>query len=129
MNVLVLEDAKYRQKEFRSNIPCAVIVDTAEACIAELQKATEPWDWVFLDHDLGEEIYVDTAEKNTGSEVVRWIRANKPEIKNIIVHSLNHSAAHYMAMDLLGAEYEAKAIPFHALKEKIFEAIQNGNGE
>ena len=122
MNILILEDSPERQKKFRSKIPCATIVDTAEACIQQLQQADEPWDWIFLDHDLGGEIFVDTDNKNTGSEVVRWICANKPEIKKVIIHSLNHDAAHYMAMDLIAAEYDALARPFHTLSlEAVYE--------
>ena len=119
MNILILEDSKSRQKDFKRNLPCATIVETADACIKELNEATETWDWVFLDHDLGGNIFVDTYEKNTGSEVVRWICANKPKIKQLIVHSLNDEAAYGMVRDLTGAEYSAKHVPFLCLDFEI----------
>lgn len=128
MNILVLEDSIYRQKDFRSNFPCATIVDKADQCIGILEDAKEPWDLVFLDHDLDGQAFVDPSEHNTGSEVVRWVKANKPEIKKIIIHSLNKEVAHIMALDLLASEYNAQAIPFLDLDwQKLYEEIEIDN--
>jgi CheY-like chemotaxis protein len=114
MDVLFLDDSPERAKHFRSIVPSAVFVTTAEECIAELGK--RQWDYVFLDHDLGGEVYVDTAEKNTGSEVVRWIGKHRPQIGQIVVHSCNYDAAMYMVIDLIAAGYEAWAIPWPNLR-------------
>ena len=122
MNVLILEDSKSRQRDFRSNLPWATIVETAESCIKRLQK--EDWDLVFLDHDLGGEIYVDATNTNTGSEVVRWICGNNPKIKKIVVHSLNDEAAYHMVVDLKMANYDAEAIPFMCLEFELYQAMK-----
>ncbi len=121
MNVLILEDSKERQKKFRSNLPFATIVETAEQCIQELQKATEPWDYVFLDHDLGfvcnngetvELQHQNQNDTNTGSEVVRWLVKNRVGIKKIIIHSLNYDAAHEMFLKLSDAGYDSQTIGY-----------------
>lgn len=55
-----------------------------------------PFDTIFLDHDLGGQIYVDSKEKNTGYSFALWIEENyKKSIKNkqIIIHSMNSVGA------------------------------------
>ena len=84
---------------------------TAKECI-DLLIAGKDVGLLMLDHDLGGEIYVDTNYSNTGSEVVRWIEINKPRIKEIIVHSYNHSAGTMMTETLVSCGYDAKRIPF-----------------
>jgi DNA-binding NarL/FixJ family response regulator len=116
MNVLILEDAQYRIKDFRSYMPFAKIIKHADDCIEQLEKAEEPWDILFLDHDLDNQTYVDPEEFNTGSEVVRWIVKNKPEIKQIIIHSHNEEAGESMRRDLYLAGYNVKRHPFLSLK-------------
>lgn len=115
MNILVLEDSIFRCREFRRQLPSAELYTTADELIACLDKADAVWDMLFLDHDLGNEVYVDPAEHNTGSEVVRWIVLHRPKIKKIIVHSLNTEAAKYMVHDLSQAGYDAQHIHFFNL--------------
>jgi hypothetical protein len=94
------------------------VVMTAVVCIDAL-KGNE-WDIMCLDHDLGGETYVDSDNKNTGMEVVRWIVANKPKIGQIFVHSYNVGAAHVMAQDLSKAGYAVVRAPFgHPLFDEI----------
>ncbi len=63
------------------------IVKTAKETIDKL--AENEYDLVSLDHDLGNEVYVDSGRKDSGMEVVRWILANKPIIPVILIHSWN----------------------------------------
>ena len=130
MNIIILEDDDNRIEKFVSLFPSAQIVKTAKECIdildrqvgsredapieqlARSNKGNKPCDLLMLDHDLGGEIYVDTNYSNTGSEVVRWIEKNKPEIKEIIIHSYNHSAAMMMIETLIRCGYDAKRILF-----------------
>lgn len=117
MEILFLDDDPYRQAFFRSKVPYATIVDNANDCIEQLKK--QRWDEVFLDHDLGGEIYQDPNEKNSGSEVVRFIVDNGPIIGKIVVHSMNQPARNKMARDLIDAGYSTRAIPFIRLKELL----------
>ncbi len=120
MNVLFLDDDPNRIRNFRSVVPYATIVETAPDCIEQLNN---DWDVVFLDHDLGGEIFVDPKRKDTGSEVVRWIEANKPNIQRIIVHTCNHQVSYKMICDLTAAGYKAEDIPFPDLIENLDQIL------
>lgn len=114
MNILFLDDDLYRTKNFRSKMPSATTVETAVQTIDKLKE--QEWDWVFLDHDLGDETFVDSDRPDTGMEVVRWIEENKPIInKGIIVHTLNDGAGQNMVSKLEAIGYHVERIPFTAL--------------
>jgi len=89
MKVLVLDDdhsrlAAFRRKFIGHDVTC---VETASGAIESL--FTNRFDAVFLDHDLGGEIMVDSKE-GTGYEVALWLQANPdyaPE--QIFIHSFN----------------------------------------
>ena len=117
MNVLFLDDNKQRTERFQKRFPFAKCVETAEECIAELSK--NDFDVAFLDHDLGEEVFVSETEKNSGSEVVRWIMDNRPKIDKVVVHSMNASAAESMIGKLSSAGYDVSQVPFFCLFDKI----------
>lgn len=107
---LFLDDCPNRCRSFRSNFPSATIVNDADSCIEQLKS--QAWDQVFLDHDLGGTTYQDTNEKNSGSEVVRWILQNKPAVGLFICHSLNAPARENMFMFLKWADFPVDEIPF-----------------
>ena len=91
MNILILEDNDERVKQFRKNIaPRHAIIHTDEAKkTIEYLKKTK-FDILFLDHDLGNEIYVDTKDINTGSEVARWLNKHPEQMPGqVVLHSLN----------------------------------------
>lgn len=73
------------------------------------------WDEVYLDHDLGEEVYVDSSRADCGMEVVRWIVENKPTIGKIVVHTMNTAAGHLMARTLKMAGYCVKYQSFYRM--------------
>lgn len=118
MNVLFLDDSVERTKCFLSQVPSATCVSTAFGCIESL--ATGDFDIVFLDHDLGGEVYCDSSRDDTGMAVVRLIVDNKPKINLIVCHSLNPSARVSMCNDLLVAGYEAVERPFAWTNAKEF---------
>lgn len=114
--ILFLDDDTTRTKKFKSHCPSAKCVSTSQECIDEL---SQKWDTVFLDHDLGGEVYVDTNREDCGMEVVRYIVKNKPEIFQIIVHSLNQIAAKEMVLRLQDAGYRVQWVPFTTLFNRI----------
>jgi len=122
--ILFLDDSKERTKAFKSKVPSAKTVKTTKACIKALSKEDAEWDIVFLDHDLGGEQFVDTNREDCGMEVVRWIVANEPFIRQIIVHSHNGPAAKEMCSKLNDAMYQVVVIPFASLLSRI-EGIAN----
>ena len=118
MRILILDDSQERLnlfvKNFKGIYPNAEVflTTTAKECINYLSEKTV-WDLVCLDHDLGDEYYVDPTDSNTGSEVVRWLSANElltPKPK-FIVHSFNHIQAPRMVYDLKLTGYEAHYMP------------------
>lgn len=82
MRILILEDDTERHKKFRENLigHKIVIVTQSNQAIKLLQA--EKFEVLFLDHDLGDQIYVESG-LGTGYEVAKWISENmcyKPTI-------------------------------------------------
>jgi hypothetical protein len=91
-------------------MPFATFTDNADDCIQQLGWAE--WDVLFLDHDLGGEVYVDERNENTGSEVVRWMTDNLPKVNRVIIHSLNHDASLNMMSKLKSCGYNVDKIMY-----------------
>jgi len=92
MKILILEDDKERIKQFKwwaYQNHQLTIVSTVGDTISELEE--NEFDLLCLDHDLGQEVYVEsTGKEETGYLVALWLAENperKPE--HIIIHSLN----------------------------------------
>ena len=114
MQIFFLDDMKDRTKRFKSFVPSAKCVETAQEMIDLLKSTDEPVDYLLLDHDLGNRIFVDSSDLNTGMEVVRWMERNRdslPEIKSVIVHTHNPDGAQNM---------------IHALREMDIKATYCG---
>ena len=118
MNILFLDDDNYRIESFKTKIKGATIVKTASAAIEAIQSQ-DIWNIVFLDHDLGGETFVDSDREDCGMEVACWIAENQPNIRNIIVHSLNKPAADQMVAILKDSKYRATYIPFSLLIQNL----------
>lgn len=113
MRTLFLDDDKLRHSKFFQTKKQGEELRqawNAADCIKALEDGH--WNLVQLDHDL-EDIYQDPAEENTGSEVVRWVIINKPQVDKFIVHSYNETEAPKMVEALLEAGYWAVWIPFN----------------
>lgn len=105
MKVFVLEDDTHRIEEFKKRFAErnweSVFTDTAKEAIEHLN--TTKFDLIFLDHDLGGQVYVPESNENTGSAVVRAMIENSEKTNMdtpIIIHSLNTPAADSMAKNL-----------------------------
>ena len=123
LKILILEDDPMRIDVFRDSLSRHKLFFVHEAAnaialIKSEVEAGDAFDVIFLDHDLGGETFVDYRHKNTGSEVVRWIRSyggvlNQPYI---IIHSMNTVEAMNMERGLVshGLEF-VYHIPFSRL--------------
>jgi CheY-like chemotaxis protein len=114
--VLFLDDNEERIEHIKKVLGDTYIraVRTAAECIEALEL-DGPWHTVYLDHDLGGEVFVNSLEANTGMEVVRWLvreGINKVDIKQIVVHSWNLPAAAEMVSKLADVGFNAVASPF-----------------
>ena len=110
--VLFMDDDPMRGEIFLNVHPDAVLVATAEECIARL---AEPWDEVHLDHDLGGEVFVGHERDDCGMAVVRWLCDQpRPHLKTtrFFVHSHNLNAACLMVLHLETVGYHVQVRPF-----------------
>jgi hypothetical protein len=103
MKVIFLDDSEARQRTMKSVLPCIVQTYTADETI-EAIKSSDKIDYLFLDHDLGGQVYVDSSEHNTGMTVAKWIVEHEEEIDigYVILHSFNPAGAKNMAQELEG---------------------------
>lgn len=117
MNIFILEDNKERIKKFKNKLNrkgvYLCIVETVEDAKRELPK--ENWDYVFLDHDLGGEIWCPSDEKS-GYEVAKFIAENKISCWEIFIHSMNFHGAENMLHFLANHGYDVKHTPFSSIK-------------
>lgn len=129
LKILILEDDQNRIDTFRTKLSRHTLffVSTAADAIAWIRSEAEAgaaFDVIFLDHDLGGEAFVNTNNKNTGSEVVRWLTSYQGVLEQpyIIIHSMNHPAAASMqaALEAKGFEFIYR-IPFIQLVSKFLD--------
>jgi CheY-like chemotaxis protein len=107
MRVLFLDDDPVRHKAMRDMLPGITHVYTADEAIEALSVGD--YSEVFLDHDLGGEVYVDSEEYNTGMTVAKWLAKNKQDA-TIIIHSYNPIGARNMVVKL--KDYLPRVAPF-----------------
>lgn len=133
MKILLLEDDKNRINEFYKRVaelnernihkeePFELVhFADAEPCIAELDKGSL-FHLILLDHDLGGKVYVDVADKNTGSEVARWLSVYY-DFKTIRTVVLTHTLNRPGAENIIALIPDAIHVPFVWQKE-IFHKI------
>ena len=126
--ILVLEDDPERCKHFSRNWGNHLIQFTDQAEEAKHLMQTFKFDLLFLDHDLGGEVYVDSDHKNTGAEVARWLEDPlnhhcRPYV--IVIHTLNPIGRRYMAQALPSAvvcDDGAWLYPPHELEKHVHPA-------
>jgi ActR/RegA family two-component response regulator len=123
--VLILDDNEERMKRFKRYFlemddkkPYVDYVYTAQECIEKLKQ--HDYYLACFDHDLGDRVNVPTNDPNTGSEVVRWMWENKPNIEHVIVHSCNEYASKGMVIDLQRMDYDAIWIPYTILYKHYY---------
>lgn len=123
IRVFLLEDDKRRHQWFVKRFQGDVI-DIADnvAEAKELLKAN-PYDALFLDHDLHPEHYNSptTDDERTGYAIAAWL-ATHTELQRastIIVHTRNADGAIRMVEELRRAGRAAEFVPFPMLAEKI----------
>jgi CheY-like chemotaxis protein len=111
MKILIVEDDKTRIKWFKEELIGfkVDIVETAKLGIA-LCKSRK-YDLIFLDHDLGGEIYVPSENENTGYQVAKEIAKSINEETPIVVHSHNPAGA----KNIHGVLNQTQLIPYSTL--------------
>jgi CheY-like chemotaxis protein len=116
MKILIVEDNEDRLNwfatEFKGTEELA-LATTAEKgkYYVNLQK----WDVIFLDHDLGGRVYVNSADENTGYQVAKEIVVSINKDTPVIVHSYNPAGV----KNIMGVLKHAEAIPFGMFDKTI----------
>ena len=102
MKILILEDDVNRVMQFRETLQPHTLCFTDRPGDAIHLLKNMPWDVLFLDHDLGGQVYQESGP-GTGYEVAEFLEQN-PDLMppNIIIHSLNFPGAEKMAQALRG---------------------------
>jgi CheY-like chemotaxis protein len=104
MHILILEDNEFRATAFRRNLAGTHLTIVAECQEAIEQIQSRTWDVVFLDHDLGGEIFVPSGP-GTGHEVAQWLQSHPSHMpKRTILHSMNFDGRKAMKQILPDAE-------------------------
>lgn len=117
MKILILEDNQDRIEKFKQLFKnqetyfYTNVIDAYHACMIHEFKV------LFLDHDLGGKIWVDSDEENTGYEFVKLLTEKKLQNKSLIyIHSSNPIGANRMLNYLLDYQYDGIWHPFHLWK-------------
>lgn len=129
MRVIFLDDDENRQRQMKSMLPVIKQVYTADEAINEIDHEGFI-DCLFLDHDLGGEIYVDSSVQNTGAAVAKWIVANvrQENIGRIVLHSFNPVGAQNMYQTLSPHFQQVDISPFLSMRFKgIVRNLSKGN--
>ena len=93
MKILILEDNDFRIRIFRAyfdKLPHEVCYSKTAVDAITFLEENDDVDLAFLDHDLGDEVFVDSGRPDTGAEVTRWMVENDYNRDiSITIHSLN----------------------------------------
>lgn len=119
--ILVLEDSMERIRHFKQGLIGAApvhYVHSAKEAIRALSSGT--WDFVFLDHDLGEQ-----AKVGDGTIVCAWIAEHADRFKGVsfIIHSLNAAARDRMTDILLNVNLFATAVPWAWTNNQMLSSV------
>jgi CheY-like chemotaxis protein len=108
MRVFALDDMEERLDFFRHKFrDCELVTaKTAQEAIEILKEGLD-YDLITLDHDLGERIFVDSNDENTGYQVAKFLQ-DKIIKCPIVIHSMNYGGARAMQSCLP----LAKHVPF-----------------
>ena len=112
MNILIVEDDPNRIEWFKNSFHDDILFITKDTKKAIEWLKEESFELIFLDHDLGDEVYVDSGE-GTGHEVAEYIADNKLTSDLIVIHTCNPIGAVNMSRTL--SDYKLMIIPFPRL--------------
>jgi CheY-like chemotaxis protein len=117
MRILILEDNPIRIEKFKQ------LFKNQELFISDNVKEAlnicliQNFQVMFLDHDLGDAIWVDSNEENTGYQFVKKIIENQLQKNALIyIHSSNPIGANKMLNFLLDNRYDGIWHPYHLWK-------------
>lgn len=89
MKVLVVEDNSARLAKFKVDLAGHDVYFAETSIRAQRFLKKHIFDIIFLDHDLGGRIMVESNDQNTGYQVAKAISGSANEDAYIVIHSAN----------------------------------------
>lgn len=118
IRIFVLEDNKdriYWFKRIFKDFDLTIAMSTKGAKL----RYNGVYDILFLDHDLGGEVYVDSKEENTGAGFARWLMKDEDpygvSFNQVVIHSMNPTGA----KNIMGILEKGACISFGDLQKYI----------
>ena len=123
IRVFLLDDDKRRHQWFAMRFKGDFIDMAHNVAQAQELLSCNPYDAIFLDHDLHPEHYnsVDLDDERTGYAIASWLASN-PNVQRaatILVHTRNADGAMRMVEEMRRAGRSAEYVPFPLLAERI----------
>ena len=119
MKVFILEDDPLRIKWFKRKFIGTEIEYTDNVKDAKKILENENFDTLFLDHDLGGQVFVSCEEENTGSGLANWIVNTNRKYETIVIHSMNPIGSHNMKCILTSSANRVISVPFCNLESVL----------
>lgn len=107
MRILVVEDNDWRRRAFHRWLRGHELRWARTSQEANSALASSRFDLIFLDHDLDGNVFVSSMDRETGSEVARYIRKHRIDTP-VVVHSHNPEGVAY----ILSLLPNATAVPW-----------------
>jgi len=121
MKILILEDDEERIKFFKQYLAKEHILHFARHVweAENIFDKEQPFNVIFLDHDLGGRAFVDPAEEDTGSGFARFLKNKDLSKTTVVTHTFNSEGARSIQSILKNVMY----IPV----TELFQGLKNGS--
>ena len=124
MKIFILEDNPERMHYFSGIMinESLVITNNVEQGRKILQN--EKFDYIFLDHDLGGQVYVASEDRNTGHYLCKHIHESLNADTPIMIHSWNENGAKNMINTLENNGHKGKVEYKAFMSEEFYNAVE-----
>ncbi len=123
ISIFLLDDDSRRHRWFIKRFKGDEVLIAENVAEAKDMLAENPFDAIFLDHDLLPEHYdsSDLDDENTGFAIAKWLGENKDlqSAATIIVHTRNSDGGMRMVEILRDGQRSVEYVPFPLLDLKI----------
>ena len=119
MRILILEDNGDRVKKFFEMFEEYSLVVVNSAADAISFASTSKFDAIFLDHDLGGKVYVNSEDENTGYQVAKMLSVSINHRTPVVIHSWNPDGAKKMKEALRDHNAQVEIVPFETFGSEI----------
>ena len=119
MRILVVEDDPERHAFFLRELGEHDVCICQNAFKGSNAITKSKFDMIFLDHDLGGRVFVNSDDENTGYQVALKVKGSPNEGAEFIVHSMNVVGAENIVKHLEGIGCNVRYEPYYQLMKKL----------